>query len=209
MNSTDIIAELLTAYLRFPVSDLFLPDTDPIIFGGCIRDSLAGDGFTDIDVVGYSQTLDELGESLKLKGFKYEQPTISDYNEMPEFNLHRFTNPKLPISIDIIKPRIRDFNNNPTNLDPADIKEVMLKFIKNVDIRACGVGYSLKGGIMELIPGAINDCLTKQIVVLPDGILHRQDRNQKRVTKLLSRGWNNNKPEVPEKKNLDIRGYNF
>lgn len=207
MNTTNIIAELLTSYLGFSSAELFLPNTDPIIFGGCLRDSLAGTAFTDIDIIGHNQTLNILGASLEKKGFKYERPTASDYKEMPEFNLHRFTLLQRNISIDIIKPRIKDFSDHQIELSPSEIKDSMLKFIKNVDIRACAIGYSIKGGIMELIPGALEDCLTKTIVSLPDGKLHHPSRHKLRIEKLLHKGWHAN-PHT-EKVDLNITGYNF
>lgn len=179
------VFDALRKYLKAdPNEIIFLPNTDPVIFGGAVRDTIAGLEINDVDVICGSITCMAIGDKLISKGFVTVTLDPDEYKNRL-FGLTRF---KLDnTQIDLISPA----RFVKTASDTTAVKLTMIQTIQNVDIRACAVGYSTRSGILEFIEGAVQDCLLQQIVEQPDAQLHLPGRAEERIAKLIKRGWEN------------------
>lgn len=192
---TKVIQKSLKEYLgEEPAELIFLPNTDPVIFGGAIRDTIAGQKIQDVDVLCGPESFAVIGAKLIENKYTCKPLDQTDYNRRL-FGLVRFV--KGESTIDLIRLRMNDITDDP--ITPISVKHAVIRMLQNVDIRACGVGYSTRSGLLEFIEGAVNDCLVQQIVEQPDAALHLPGRVVDRIKKLQERGWyiHKHKQEIP------------
>jgi len=203
----DQIQERLSDYLGFDIQKLsnFAPN-DWYIFGGALRDSIAGQQINDIDIVSKPIATKKLFNLFTNNGFIQE--TSSKLTELYKginlifepITLSKTVNNK-KIYIQLIRPsheyvnrwskKVAAFEETAecTNRQLEDAYKYFTELADDVDIRCCALRYSVSDNILyETVPGAILDCNSKRIKVL-DNARMQTDRIKERIQKLKNRGW--------------------
>jgi hypothetical protein len=188
IENSDWISEVLSE--RFD-NALTLMTKDSIIFGGAIRDCLAGKELLgDLDIVVTPQSYPEIFENF------LHNPRWLPFNntEVPKaVKQYGKDTPSPPFS------KILFFKTNNSRVAQimvadskgADPMEILMNYVRSVDILCCGVAMTYDGRVFEALPGALEDCRNEVLRVntFTDGIPFV--RLDERVKKLTARGWKN------------------
>lgn len=151
------------------------------VFGGAVRDSIAGKDIHDVDIVLGSKMLNTVEAVLYSKGFVYmENLTGKDlgamYKDLKIINEPRtWLNPKNMAIVQLIRPV------GFTAVNP------IAAVVQNVDISCCGVSWDGEK-LYENHPEAVLHCQTMHYQTNYSGKM-RTDRTKARIWKLDSRGW--------------------
>jgi hypothetical protein len=179
----------ISNYLNFNIDELLL-NTDAAVFGGAVRDSLAGMSIHDVDIIALPSATRIITKRLTDRNFIPLKYSSTDLTAM-YLNIKSINEPwtffKDKIIVQIIRPVLG------STCEILAAHRVLLKTLSNVDISACGVAY-FKGDIAELIEtykGAISDCKNKTFHILSDHAMYQRNRIDHRVSKLVDRGWVN------------------
>jgi hypothetical protein len=196
-------------YENFTIDiDELLKGTDATIFGGCLRDFVAGDNPKDLDIAVGTQSLKILTEKLIEKGYKDEKvnhkyvENIDNY-KTPLFNVYEFTKIECR-KIQLIKPLIFiDYGDYP---DEQQIYNEIIRFIKNVDFNCNALLYNLIEGFGEASKNVFKNCMEKSTVMNKNGFLYNEKRAYKRSRELMNKGWEiyDCLPDNPKTKELNI-----
>jgi hypothetical protein len=174
---------------------LNLLNENVIVYGGVVRDCIAGKPLLgDIDLAVTPAAFQSVVQSFRIdpkwvelrKKTKSaaEYATFSSVGDIKEFK-----------NIDgkvaqVMKSNVRGS------------REDKLYFLaRNVDIKCCGLALNHKGEVLELVKGAVKDCINNVLVINPafknmsDSSL--ASRMESRIEKLIGRGW---KSEIDLKK---------
>lgn len=207
------IERALSAYLEFPVCELFMIEPHPSnvrplvhIYGGAVRDALAGMDISDIDLAcapfmvrplmsflmdeGYEQQdgNQELPETLRLM-YKDMEPII---NEPIVFKRHEKV-------VQLIRPRIfiplsPKYDVQGRYKKPAT--QQFFNFLADVDLTCCGVSYGIPPTSMSTMPrlcehieGATSDAIMKTFRTNACAHPLMTRRLDLRKKKLTGRGW--------------------
>lgn len=178
-------------YLGFDSNEIFL---DPLIkiFGGAIRDCIAGYDINDIDIICAKKSSELIGKVLEKNGYVLEDLISIDMSCIYS-DLEVISYPQTWIKqefqkikkVQIILPR-RTTNSAIYSVDLY--KRDINNLISNVDISCCGVSYDGKY-IYENYPNAINHCINNIFKVNQDASMLSKKRILHRINKLESRGW--------------------
>lgn len=201
----------ITDYIEFDIKELFDISDYITIYGGAVRDSIAGMEINDVDILCMPESAVKLKNFLIEKDYSpidlYRQDTISMYKDISLIN-EPWTLIKNKKIIQIIRPKW--FKPNPK---VKDYQDAYYNLVKNVDISCCGVfldkfDNNIKLG--EACKDAIIHCITKTFVINDWSALFNQNRTNSREYKLTSRGWKNitSEPdfwEKSERKKIDRR----
>lgn len=161
------------------------------IFGGSIRDILAGQPINDIDILCGSQSLDFLNKTLEFMGYHYIESLIhkelsSLYKDIKVINEpHTWVKNKKVIQV--IRPSMYAFNSN-MPLNERLYKTGFIDLISNVDISCCGLSYDGQN-LYQNYPNAIIHSQNKVFFVNPKAKMYSSNRIYQRIEKLCSRGW--------------------
>jgi hypothetical protein len=183
--------------------------SDSIVYGGALRDILAGMPIGgDLDVGcssnSYKNMIRKFDQSARwveksksnggikpfeLGGYKRKGTSVVS-------NLKNFTNMS-GADVQIIEA---NFNKGTEPIDQA----IMLA--KTVDIICCGLFMDFNGDLYEAVPGAYSDCRRRILRLNPSITFedHKPEILQARIDKLVSRGWRDKvelKNKLEEKKN--------
>lgn len=151
------------------------------IFGGAIRDSIAGKNIHDVDIVLGSKMLHTAEAVLHSKGFVYmENLTGKDlgamYKDLKIIDEPRtWLNPKNMAIVQLIRPAGFTADNP------------IAAVVQNVDISCCGVSWDGEK-LYENHPDAVLHCQTMHYQTNYSGKM-RTGRTSNRTWKLDSRGW--------------------
>jgi len=179
----DIIKNSLDEYLEFDSSELFESKFNLVrIFGGAIRDIIAGQNIRDIDIICGSRAMSYIESVLERNGYNFlEALNGKDLQEMYS-EIHVICEPHTWIKgkkiIQLIKP---SGLSTSYRLGFEDI-------IRNVDFSCCGVSYD-GNEIFEDFPNAILHCQSKVFSVNKTAKMYSQKRAIHRNFKLRDRGW--------------------
>lgn len=170
----------LNEYLGFDV-DTLLRDTDAVVFGGAVRDSLAEMEIHDVDIMALPRAAANIANRLVVgMGFKRVSLSTVDvatlYAGVKVIN-EPWTYLKNKAIVQVIRPAIR-YKNPISDLNGL---------LSNVDISACGVTYN--GSVGEVVKLAIEDCCNKRFAVIPYASMCQNNRIHIRTAKLEDRGW--------------------
>jgi hypothetical protein len=153
-----------------------------VVFGGAIRDALAGTELLgDLDI-----SIPKLSHGKVSKSF-LTNPRWTRTERSPK---HGSATGKSSISI------FKNANDREVQLITAN-KNILnplknaLHLIYNVDIICCAVGMFMDGRVFEFIPGAYEDCRDRKLNFNKFANSGNPDALPGRVKKLLSRGWVN------------------
>ena len=194
-NLQDKVEKRISDYIGFDVREIFDQSDYITIYGGAVRDSLAGLDIHDIDILCMPKSAIRLRTFLNKKGY-----TTLDLYDIDSLNMYKgislisepwtLMNENRKI-IQIIRPTFDGPNNK--NRDAIDEYELAYyNLIKNVDISCCGVFLENFDGnikLREACEKAIVQCLSKTFIVNDWAKLYNRTRTDFRQYKLENRGW--------------------
>ncbi len=187
IENNDNVYEILSE--RFDNALSLLPEHS-IIYGGAIRDSIAGKELKgDLDIA--ITAIDEPSLQYKLRT---DPRWVIDENKYKLFTEYKKALPTLTHVSDI---------SCFTNVSGKKVQIIVAKqtgkywfdsvinLVRTVDIICCGVFMTYDGRIFEGVPGAYEHCKKGILVANPDAIIKYIENLSKRIHKLTSRGWEN------------------
>jgi len=193
----DRVEKRISDYIEFDVKQLFEVSDYITIYGGAVRDSIAGLEIHDVDILCMSQSAQKLLLYLTTKcGYNkidlYRADTINMYKGISLIaEPWTLMNDDKKI-IQIIRPR---YDSHGMKKSPiTEYKRAYYNLIKNVDISCCGVFLeNLDSDIKlrEACKNAIINCITKTFNINKESLLFNEYRTSVREEKLTSRGWEN------------------
>jgi hypothetical protein len=194
----EIIKRELYNYLEFDSEYLFSDkwgDGDyACIFGGAIRDIVAGDSdkISDIDILALSRSVTQIYNvlfSFNYKRIDLVKPDIHHLYTDIKYIFEPITliNPNQKI-VQIIRPSQVFVDDVPIGTFDAMTKSYF-ELLKNVDLSSSGLFYDGEE-IYESIQGAYTHCKSKVFEELTDAMMYKVDRTFKRKQKLVhERHW--------------------
>ena len=190
---------------------LNLLNENVIVYGGVVRDCIAGKPLLgDIDLAVTPDAFQSVVQSFRIapKWVELRKKTKSAA-EYAIFNsvggIKEFKNIDGKVA-QVMKSNVRGS------------REDKLYFLaRNVDIKCCGLALNHKGEVLELVKGAVKDCINNVLVINPafkntsDSSL--ASRMESRIEKLTGRGWKSEidlkklmkKKEVKKQEIVDIK----
>ena len=185
----------ISDYIEFDIKQLFKVSDYITIYGGSVRDSIAGLEIHDIDILCMPQSANKLFHYLTTEcGYSkidlYRQDTINMYKGITLIaEPWTLMNDNKKI-VQIIRPR---WDGPGMKTSPVtEYKRAYYNLIKNVDISCCGVFLENLDGdvkLREACRNAIVNCMTKTFKVNKESLLFNEYRTSMRTAKLESRGW--------------------
>ena len=186
----------ISDYIGFNVKEIFDVSDYITIYGGAVRDSIAGLEIHDIDILCMSASAKKLREFINKKNY---QPL--DLYDVDSLNMYKgismieepwtFMNENKKI-IQIIRPRYDSYSKEAYDY-MSKYQSAYYNLIKNVDLSCCGVFLDNCNGVklMEGCKNAIIHCLSKTFETQEWSKLYNKDRTIFREFKLENRGWEN------------------
>lgn len=179
------IKNRIDMYLEFDSDILFF---NPLIriFGGAVRDSIAGERtIHDIDILCGSKSIGHIEDILTRNGYELFNGFLTSVEIGKLYtDINVISEPKTWMKgtkvVQLIRP-------SPLSSD-IDYSDNFYNLLSNVDISACGVSYS-KGTLYENYDGAVSHCLSKTFRVNKNATMYIERRVQHRTGKLTERGW--------------------
>jgi len=156
------------------------------IFGGAIRDIIAGQTINDIDILVGAQSCKLIEEVLSEQGYTYMYKLIpkdlsSVYKDIRVINEPR-TWMKGNKMVQLIRPVISNGNNH------RIYEKGFVDLIQNVDISSCGVSWDGET-LYENYPNAITHCQNLSFFINDDAKMYSNNRSFMRGQKFIERGW--------------------
>lgn len=187
-----LVAKLNTALSIKAINFLFDSDLDFTIFGGAIRDSLAGQEIHDIDILCLPYAFTKLVELLTNEGFIQSRACYDIEHLYAEIGIIHYpaTFLKNGLSVQLIRPRLNKFGHSfaPDKCTDSNNLEVFYSVLSNVDLSCCGV-YLQRRSIYESTPNAIKHCIKNVFSVMPHSKMASPKRLASRIEKLEIRNW--------------------
>ena len=188
ITQEDKIRKALNEYLEFDSDELFKSKFNIArIFGGAIRDIIAGQPINDVDILCGSKAIKYIEMILEKNGYYYIQMLNGkDLQEMYS-EIHVINEPRTWIKgkkiVQLIKPSL-----GYKGKDEQVYHQGFLDLIANVDISCCGVSYDGET-LYEDYPNAIVHCQSKVFSINMDAKMYSHKRAEHRKYKLEDRGW--------------------
>ena len=203
ITQEDKIRKSLSEYLEFDSDELFKSKFNIVrIFGGAIRDIIAGQDINDVDILCGSKAIKYIEMILEKNGYQYlEKLNGKDLQEMySEF--HVINEPHTWIKgkkiVQLIRPSL-GFQGK----DDMVYRQGFTDLISNVDLSCCGVSYDGEN-LYEDYPNAIVHCQSKVFSVNMKAKMYSHKRINHRKVKLESREWLEIKNENDLNRDLKI-----
>ena len=200
------IKDKLDEYLEFNSDKLFELSQNLVrIFGGSIRDIIAGQSINDIDILCGSKSLKYVEFVLEKNGYQFMQELNGKDLQVMYSDINIINEPHTWIKgtkiVQVIRPVIYEpSTETKTNYYEEGFKDL----ISNVDFSCCGVSWD--GELHEDYPNAISHCQNKVFSVNLFAKMYSQKRAQHRKVKLENRGWKEveNKHDINRGLKLDL-----
>ena len=186
ITQEDKIRKSLSDYLEFDSDELFKSKFNLVrVFGGAIRDILAGQKINDIDILCGSKAIKYIESVLEQNGYQYMEMLNGKDLQAIYSEIHIINEPHTWIKgkkiVQLIRPVVVDNNE-------VEYEEGFRDLISNVDFSCCGVSYDGET-LYEDYPNAIVHCQSKVFSVNMNAKMYSQKRAQHRKVKLETRGW--------------------
>jgi hypothetical protein len=174
---------------------LELTDKDALVYGGAVRDMVAGLPLKgDLDIVSSYESYLITLENFRMSGKWEEEGRMGAYRRP---GAHKLSAPPVYRKNKNMGRNIifKTFGNTKVQLIQAkkkntkDILEANLRIVKDVDIICCGLVMDVNGEIFEVLDNAHNDCLNRILRLNKFSRNLNIDFLQKRIDKLSKRGW--------------------
>lgn len=190
-----MIKEKLDEYLEFDSNLLF--NRTPIeehsikfkrlvrVFGGAIRDIIAGQKINDVDILVASQSCSLVELTLKEQGYTYIESLVPKDLASVYSDIHVISEPRTWMKgtkiVQLIKPRLKSNH-------PREYEQMFIDLIQNVDISCCGVSWD-GVHLYENYPNAITHCQNLSFYINRTAKMYSHKRASHRECKLEQRGW--------------------
>jgi len=190
MNLEDKIKKRLTNYLGFDYTKLINEKIDyAYVFGGAIRDIIAGFKINDIDLLCLPESKHKVRDVLIKNGYKKIDLIGKDIMHMyskshlvfEPFNYIKIINNELRL-VQIIVP-----TNNTSDGYETGLITNFHRVLGEVDMSNCAVHFSHNYGLRESYLGAVNHCKHHVFEILNTRM--KTDRFEIRYNKFINRGW--------------------
>lgn len=157
------------------------------VFGGAIRDIIAGQPINDVDILVGAQSSRLVELTLKEQGYIYmESLTPKDlssiYTDIKVINEPR-TWMKGTKIVQLIRPVINSLNSESKYYENG-----FVDLIQNVDISSCGVSWDGEN-LYENYPNAIAHCQNFSFYINKNAKMYSHSRSVMRSYKFIERGW--------------------
>jgi hypothetical protein len=197
------VQKRISDYLGFDVNEIFDQSDYITIYGGAVRDSIAGLEIHDIDILCMPDSAIKLNNFLKeQKGYDkldlYDRESISMYKEISLISEPwTLMNSDRKI-VQIIRPcwhtskKMLENQQSFNETDSIDYEMAYMDLIKNVDLSCCGVFLEKSNGelkLREACKNAIIHCLSRVYESQEWSKLYNMSRSFERENKLNLRGW--------------------
>jgi hypothetical protein len=198
ITQEDKIRLALNEYLEFNSDDIFKSKFNIVrIFGGAIRDIIAGQPINDVDILCGSKAIKYIEMVLEKNGYQYmEMLNGKDLQEMYS-DIHVINEPHTWIKgkkiVQLIRPSF-GFQGK----DEQVYRQGFSDLIANVDFSCCGVSYDGET-LYEDFLNAIVHCQSKVFSINMRAKMYSMKRINHRKAKLESRGWK----EITESVNMN------
>ena len=198
ITQEDKIRKSLNEYLEFDSDELFKSKFNIVrIFGGAIRDIIAGQDINDVDILCSSKSIKYMEMILEKNGYQYmKMLNGKDLQEMYS-EIHVINEPHTWIKgkkiVQLIRPSL-GFKADDENVYRQGFNDL----ISNVDFSCCGVSYDGEN-LYEDYPNSIVHCQSKVFSVNMGAKMYSQKRVHHRKSKLEDRGWK----EIENIKNIN------
>jgi hypothetical protein len=175
-------------YLEFDSSKIFNDIDYLVVFGGAIRDIVAGDEdkIKDIDIMCLPKSKRVATEVLLSEGYKLYGLFTPDIYLLYS-NIRCIFEPKTFIKgdkiVQLISPTIRN-----TPVTSIALKNAFFRLLSNVDLSSSGLVYDGEE-LYESIINATLHCKNKTYRVLTDTEMYQKDRITVRKFNLNEKGW--------------------
>ncbi len=193
-----MIKEKLDEYLEFDSNLIFnrVPIEDygiklkrlVRIFGGAIRDIIAGQTINDVDILVGAQSSKLVELTLKENGYTYMESLIPKDLSSVYTDIHVINEPRTWIKgtkiVQLIRPVIRVKRDS----DLRYYEKGFVDLIQNVDISCCGVSWD-GVHLYENFPNAIAHCQNLSFYVNRRAKMYSEKRSSMRSYKFIERGW--------------------
>jgi hypothetical protein len=209
------VEQRISDYIEFDVKELFRVSDYITIYGGAVRDSIAGLEIHDIDILCMPDSAQKLRIFLNGKGYTtldlYDVDSLHMYKGISLISEPWTLMNKDRKIIQIIRPRFGGPNRNGTTSE-MEYQFAYYNLIKNVDISCCGVflenlGDNIK--LREACDKAIVQCLSKTYIINEWAKLYNRNRTDFREWKLTARGWKPFTGEIKIIRKLKIINLDF
>ena len=201
-----MIKESLDEYLEFDSAELFAgkvifpgtsmmgyPRQKPMvrIFGGAIRDAIAGQPIRDVDMLVGAIAAKTVARILEKNGYYLIESQWGKEIGAMYSEIHVISEPwtfmKGKKIVQLIRPAI---SIKDKSMPPDRIYEKeFVNLIQNVDISCCGVSWDGKT-LYENYPNAISHCINLCFDINRGAKMYSRKRADMRKHKLIERGWN-------------------
>lgn len=203
----------ISNYLGFPASTLLEAGDYLTIFGGAVRDSLAGKEIHDIDIMSLPKSAHLLSKKLEELNFKrvdlYDRVELELYKD-----IHLISEPWTFVDgkriIQIIRPTAGLHGKDSITL--GTYLDALYSLLSDVDISACGVFLERdKDAIIRLKeshPSAISHCRSLVFRRLRNNRMFGEERTRYRSMKLEERGWKDltNNQNLKDERKIKLNG---
>lgn len=158
------------------------------IFGGAIRDIIAGQPINDIDILVGAQSCKLVELTLEENGYTYiESLTPKDLTSLYS-QIHVINEPRTWMKGTKIVQLIRPVIPVKRDSDLRYYERGFVELIQNVDISCCGVSWDGET-LYENYPNAIFHCQSKIFTINKSAKMYSYKRIHIRQFKFLERGW--------------------
>lgn len=188
----ELIRLNLSEYIGIDV-DVFLDGGRCLIYGGAVRDILAGKNINDVDIVTDMNAFSQMQNILYKVGYVKKEIAFGDINSNGYDNMYDLfyllEMNKDEKKIHIINPKekmtkILGFSN----LKDDDYDMMLLQFVRNVDFSNCSIGYNPFVGLVSF-NNALQCCIQNKFYPLFDSVMYKKQLADSRYNKFIERGW--------------------
>jgi len=203
-----MIKEKLDEYLELDSAALFVsgvlvpgmpgrlayPMQKPLvrIFGGAIRDIIAGQPIRDVDILVGAIAAKTVADVLEKAGYSLIEGQWGKEIGSIYSDIHVISEPwtfmKGAKIVQLIRPAIAIPKNGGRKRPDEIYEEEFKNLIQNVDISCCGVSWDGKT-LYENFPNAISHCINLSFQINLGAKMYSRSRAQARKYKLIGRGW--------------------
>jgi len=192
----------ISEYVEFDIKEIFEVADYISIYGGAVRDSLAGMEIHDVDILCMPNSAVKLKEYLEEK-HNYEMVDLCKRGSLEMYkDISVIAEPwtlmndkKRIIQLIILRYPDGYYYKKHNRITYSNAyQKAYYNLIRNVDISSCGVFLEGNNGsikLMEACVDGIAHCLTKRYLINHWAILYESNRTIMREHKLNSRGWKN------------------
>ena len=203
INNHEWVQEVLSE--RFDDALELMPNST-IVYGGAVRDVIAGfELLGDLDLAVTRRDFKEISQKL------FQSPRWAPYTHIKPYTKairEASIRDKTPFPIDSMDLATESAPMSAISsfvtlgggiVQLISVKEhgdlqgikATLEFARTVDITCCGVVLLNDGSVLEVVPGAYQDCIDKVLTINPNSNMTFIDALPHRVKMLEERGWTN------------------